>query len=128
MDTFKDLDALVPTDKQVLLGGKMYKLPGDIPLEIFVRVNKAGTLEDEDENAAMEELIGALTDLFSIMGRNGENYAEMRTHIEATLRLRGIKFLTTLLQEIYDEPQPEDEQPQDAEGNSSASGTTTTST
>ena len=118
MDTFKDLDALVPTDKQVLLGGKMYKLPGDIPLEIFVRVNKAGTLEDEDEAAAMDELIGALTDLFSIMARGGTDYEEMRQNIEATLRIRGIKFLTTLLQEIYDEPTEEEDQPQDAEGNS----------
>jgi hypothetical protein len=126
-DSFKDLDALVPTDKQVRFGGITYSLPGDIPLEIFVRVNKAQALEDEDRDSeAMEELVGSLTDLFSVKSEGRPEYDSVRTTVEKVLRSRGVKVLTQLIQNIYsdDEPLKDGEEA----GKSPASGTTTAST
>lgn len=108
-DTYKDLDALVPAEKEVKLGGSKYTLPGDLPLEVYVRVQKASALEDDgDEQAALEEMVGALTDLFveGVRGQAIEKAA--REQVEATLRSRGIRFITSLIRNIYGEdPEPE---------------------
>lgn len=61
-----DLDALAPTPKQVRIGGVIYALPGDMPLELFIKVNafdqrlKAG----EDEGQVVEELYDEVLALF----------------------------------------------------------------
>lgn len=102
-DSYKDLDALVPTDKKVQLGGVMYTLPGDLPLEIYLRVNKASELEKEDEAQALAEAVGALVDLFSYYHIGKPEYENVRTAVESVLRKRGIKFNTELLQNVYSE-------------------------
>jgi hypothetical protein len=127
-DSFKDLDALVPTDKQVRFGGITYSLPGDIPLEIFVRVNKAQALEEEDRDSeAMEELVSALTDLFSAKSAGRPEYDSVRNTVEQVLRSRGVQFLTSLIQNIYSSDDPEPVEGDEA-GKSTAAGTTTAST
>lgn len=103
-DDIKDLDALVPSDKKVSLGGRLYTVPGDIPMEVFVRVNKAGLLEDEDEAAAIQEMVGALVDLFSwnAIGKPSED--DTRASVEKTLRRLGVGTISKMLHAIYSEP------------------------
>lgn len=113
-DSIKDLDALVPTDKRVQLDGVVYTLPGDLPLEIYLRVNKAGALEDDDEQKALDEMIGAMVDLFSHSSKGKPTYDNVRDRVDAALRSRGIRFNTALLQNIYgeiEEPKASDENP-----------------
>jgi hypothetical protein len=100
-DAYKDLDALVPDDTHVKLGGVQYTLPGDLPLEIYVRVNKASELEAEDEEAAVSQVVSAMVDLFAWLYQDKPEESRIRTDVEKTLRSRGIRFNTRLLQNIY---------------------------
>lgn len=97
----KDLDALVPDEVTVKLGGTEYTLPGDLPLEIYLRINKAGALEDDDEQAALNGVVAAMVDLFSYNYKSKPEYEAIRTKIEGVLSNRGVRFNTTLLQNIY---------------------------
>lgn len=97
----KDLDALVPEDLDAKLGGVTYTLPGDLPLEIYLRMNKAGELEDDDEKGALDIVVDAMCALFSwrYQGKPEENV--VKAEVEKTLRSRGVKFNLTLLKELY---------------------------
>lgn len=99
---YRDLDALVPTDKTVKLGGVEYTLPGDLPLEIYLRMNKAGALEDEDDKAALDELVGATVSLFTHM-YNDDVAAQNAATVEKVLRSRGVKFLFEMVSNVYKE-------------------------
>lgn len=100
-DTYKDLDALVPTDKDVKLGGIKYTLPGDLPLEIYIRINKASELEEESEQDALDHMVNAMVDLFAWLYADKPEEDRIREEVGKTLKSRGIKFNTTLLQHIY---------------------------
>ncbi len=97
----KDLDALVPDDLAVKLGGVTYTLPGDLPLEIYIRINKASDQEDEDEQAALDGVVSAMVDLFSWLYQGKPEEARIREEVGKTLKSRGVRFNTTLLQNIY---------------------------
>ncbi len=123
-----DLDALVPNDKQVRLGGVVYDLPGDLPMEIFLKLNRASEIEEDgDELKALEEMVSTLTDLFVWKQRGTTSETEIRQNVHKILSNRGVKFVTQLLKNIYDD-EPEVEVEEDAEGKSETPGTTTTST
>lgn len=98
---YKDLDALVPDEVTVRLGGTEYVLPGDIPLEIYLRVNKAGELEEEDEQKALEGVVTAMVDLFAYKYQSKPEYDAVRERVRSVLWNRGIKFNTSLLQNVY---------------------------
>lgn len=116
---YKDLDALVPDEVTVKLGGTEYILPGDLPLEVYLRVNKASELEEEDEQAALNGVVSAMVDLFAYNYKSKPEYEAIRTKVENTLRNRGVRFNTRLLQNIYGE----DIAPEDAEGDAAANPT-----
>lgn len=101
---YVDLDALVPSDKDVKLGGTTYSLPGDLPLEVFIRVNKASELEEDDESKALDEMVDAMGDLFAWKYKGKPEHESVRQTAIAVLRSRGIRFNTSLLKEIYKEP------------------------
>lgn len=100
-EAYKDLDALVPEDVNVKLGGVQYTLPGDLPLEIYVRVNKASELEQEDEEGAVDQVVSAMVDLFAWMYQDKPEETRIRADVKKVLRSRGIRFNTGLLQNIY---------------------------
>lgn len=100
-ENYKDLDALVPDDVSVKLGGTVYTLPGDMPLEIYVRVNKASELEDDNEQAALDGVVNAMVDLFSWLYQGKPEENRVREDVRRTLKGRGIRFNTSLLQNIY---------------------------
>jgi hypothetical protein len=63
-----DLDALAPRPKKVKLGGKLYKLPGDMPMPLFLRIQAFGqrTEQGEDETVLLSELHEELLGLFKV--------------------------------------------------------------
>jgi hypothetical protein len=99
--TAKDLDALVPDDFDVKLGGIIYKLPGDLPLEIYIRINKASEQEDTDEQAALDGVVAAMVDLFAWRYQDKPEETRIREAVSTALKSRGVRFNTTLLQNIY---------------------------
>jgi hypothetical protein len=99
--SYKDLDALVPDEVTAKLGGKEYVLPGDLPLDIYLRINRAGDLEDEDEQAALDGVVKAMVDLFSYNYQAKPEYEVIRKQVDEVLRKRGVRFNTSLLQNLY---------------------------
>jgi hypothetical protein len=63
-----DLDALAPAAKRVKLDGKVWKLPGDMPLSLFLHLQayeqriEAGV----DETVLLEEMAGNLLELLQV--------------------------------------------------------------
>lgn len=112
----KDLDALVPEDLSVILGGITYTLPGDLPLEIYLRMNKAGELEDEDETGALDLVVTAMSDLFAWRYKDKPEGDSIRRKVEGVMRSRGVKFNLTMLRELYGDVSDEDAKDEEGEG------------
>src|SRR5579859_3001959 len=64
MATIIDLDAALPPDKKVKLGGRVYTLPGDIPTELFLRIQQATATVGSDKEDGVQVLYDAILDLF----------------------------------------------------------------
>lgn len=58
-----DLDAILGDDKQVRLAGKTYKLPPDIPVALYLKINKFSQEENPDMDL-IEMLYRELVKLF----------------------------------------------------------------
>ena len=57
-----DLDTLLGEDKQVRVRGKVYRLPSDIPVELYLRIT---SFDPEDsEREVIQKLHDALLELF----------------------------------------------------------------
>jgi hypothetical protein len=100
-DTFKDLDALVPDDLEVKLGGVRYTIPGDLPLEIYIRINKASDMEVDDEESALSAVNKAMVDLFAWLYQGKPEEARIREDVTKVLSSRGLRWNTRLIQSIY---------------------------
>lgn len=63
-----DLDALAPRPKRVRLGGKVHRLPGDMPMGLFMRIQAFGqrVAAGDDETAMLAELSDELLELFQV--------------------------------------------------------------
>ena len=59
-----NLDELLPEEKQVTIQGKTYRLPGDLPVELYLRINNAAKQKDLTESETIELLYGELLELF----------------------------------------------------------------
>jgi len=62
-----DLDTLVGEDKIVVVGGKRYRLPPDIPVQTFLRIRKYG-----DEGLENDEVVARLYDEVLELFRYGD--------------------------------------------------------
>jgi hypothetical protein len=69
MAEITDLDVLAGPDRKVKLAGKMYVLPGDIPVELFLRIAGYEKRLDEgtDEAELILELNDAVLELFNVV-------------------------------------------------------------
>lgn len=67
-DVDVDLDALAPKPKRTKLAGKIYKLPGDMPMELFFEIQafEGRTDAGEDETVLLGELRDKLLTLFQV--------------------------------------------------------------
>jgi hypothetical protein len=63
-----DLDALVPRTKTAKLNGKLYKLPYDMPMELFMRLQdyEGRAAKGEDELVMLAEVQDELLKLFQV--------------------------------------------------------------
>lgn len=63
MTTLKDLDELCPPDIRVKLKGEIYILPGDMPVELFAKIQQLAK-SDASEAEMVETLYDELLGLF----------------------------------------------------------------
>jgi len=102
-----DLDALLPADKTVKLGGVEYVVPGDMPLSTFLRMQRVSQLEDaDDEGQMVNELTEAAVELFGWKIAEGDQAA--RSKLRRDIEALGIQAFLGLFSAIYKEEQDED--------------------
>jgi len=109
MTTIKDLDVLVPENKKVTLRGRVYDLPGDLPMETYLVINAAAGAQEEGASEAdlMGRLVAALVDLFCWNVPESEK-DKRRKEVDEDLRGLGVRTITSLLGEIYGDEEPEE--------------------
>jgi hypothetical protein len=63
-----DLDALAPRPKTIKLASKIWKLPGDMPMPLYLRIQAFESRVEggEDETIMLSELHGELLTLFQV--------------------------------------------------------------
>jgi hypothetical protein len=62
-----DLDAILPRDKEVTLAGKAYRLPGDLPIELYLKIQRASKdLGDSGADSFLEEVYNEILELFRL--------------------------------------------------------------
>jgi hypothetical protein len=133
--TVTDLDDLIPDDKQVKLGGKVYTLPGDLPMEVWLKLGKLEQESDKDD-ADNEKVLGMmvelLVELFTGYSSDGRPEAEVTAEKEALaklLRKLGVATLPNILKQVYgalggDEEDPSEAQAELPPGTTKSSQTT----
>jgi hypothetical protein len=124
-----DLDAFVSSNITVTLDGKEYTLPGDLPMEIYLRVNQASDMEDESESKALSLLVDTLVDLFTILAPE-DRKPQIQSDVSSVLQRRGVMFSMQLMRHIYgaDEEVAADEASEDSADPTPAQETGTTNT
>lgn len=94
-----DLDAALPPDKQVKLAGTVYKLPGDLPVELYLRVQRAAQAIGTPE--AGEEVVEEMVDILERLFRT--RYPEWQLPSDV-----GLARLITAINQIYvAQPEPD---------------------
>lgn len=128
MSKIIDLDALVPEDKKVSLGGSTYTVPGDMPMPIFMKLQRAAQLEEDGAEDVTGVLKDALFELFTV--KMPESDTAAREKLDQTLSLLGIKTFLSLFSAIYgdldDVEEEEDPTSPPAAESEGAAGTTST--
>lgn len=117
----KDLDVLVPEDREVTFGGAKYILPGDLPLEIFLRLNNLGD-EDEDDGSAATTMIAIIGDLFAWEAPEAAKEA-ISQKVAGVVRGRGVKNMLTMVENIYKDEEEDVEPEADETPTPEAAGT-----
>ena len=92
----RDLDALVPPANYVKFAGHRLKLPGDLPLEIHLRVQQA--LSDTEDSRGAETLRDALLELLLW---NEDAGGAVATDIREALRPLSASTMITLINGAY---------------------------
>lgn len=118
-----DLNSLVPADKKVALGSNVYVVPGDMPMEVYLRAQAAFATDDEIESSNL--LKHALQDLMLWNVPLGEEGLAIRQQLEASLRSLGVRTMIVLLQGIYSDGDEDEAAGGDAAGESSVGAPTT---
>lgn len=100
--TMKDLDALLAPRKQAKLGGHMFLLPGDLPLEIHLRIQQG--LSDDDDTRGTNTIRDAFVDLLCFLDPDRMGDA---AEVTRPLGLRTILRLTNAIYEDADDIEAE---------------------
>ena len=86
-----DLDAIAPPRRTVRLNGRVYELPGDMPIDTIVRAMQLqGQMESEDEDkslAAINELLEIIYDLFR---QCDPEFVPMPLGLNAVMQILGL--------------------------------------
>lgn len=114
-DNITDLDALVPDDKKVALKGETYTVPGDMPLTIYLKVNRAASRQEDgaDQGELLDSMVDAVADLFVWNMAEGTPEREQRhAKVRDILMRLGLRTVTQILGKVYpndDEEEAESE-------------------
>lgn len=100
MSDITDLDVLVPPARKVLLKGKTYTLPGDMPLETYLKVNLLGDRQSDGVQVSdlVTEMVSALVDLFT---REPQTPAPDVEELRRIFLGLGFETVTQFLGKIY---------------------------
>lgn len=102
-----DLDILVPEPKRIKLGGVEYRVPADLPMEIFLRINQAASYKNEDgtddQVKQLNSLLDSLTDLvlWETETTDEDVVKAVQETVQTTLRRRGVRYCFGLVNAIY---------------------------
>lgn len=96
----EDLDVLVPEGKAARLGGIVYELPGDMPMELYLKLQRAGR-DEVDEEEATRILYDGIYELFA--SGIAEDDAGARAKLKVTLDSLGVRMFMKLFSTIYKE-------------------------
>lgn len=102
--TATDLNALLPPRRKVKFGDATYEVPGDMPMEVYLRMQAAFGGDDEQEATA--QLRQAFIDLLTFYH---EGDVSVRTQVERDLRPVGVRTIILLLNGIYKDADDEEE-------------------
>lgn len=96
-----DLDVLVPADKKVVLAGQTYVIPGDLPMEVYLRVAaiQQAHVDGKTETELMEDMVTALVSLFC--WKIPESDEVGRNRLEQSVRNLGVTTLNKVLTKVY---------------------------
>lgn len=112
-----DLDKIVPDDIEVVLQGDTYLLPGDIPVELMLRVEHAtqqlNSVTDSDEGQnVLADLLDAVVDLFRIRQPDVD---------QVPIGLRQAVMLISQIYSVQEDPAPDPPRPARRAGTTSTS-------
>lgn len=113
-----DLNALVPARKKVALGSRTYEIPGDMPMEVYLRAQASFSSDDEFEST--NNIKQAFQDLMLWYVPLGEEGAAVRRELDNDIRPLGVRTIMALLGGIYRDGDADEEAGEDAAGESSA--------
>jgi hypothetical protein len=110
-----DLDALVPADRIVRIGGEEYSVPGDMPMETYLTMariqQEQDALSDDDADrgpALIHEMTNVIVSLITAnISASGRPEAEAK--LKRLFNQRGIQFGMKVLGAIYDVEEDEAE-------------------
>lgn len=114
VNVVEDLDKFVPQDRKVRLFGEEYLIPGDVPMEAYLRVQNATTWTREDarladlgelpdnrqEGARGPALVDAIADLFVCRLPEAAR-PEAKAALEKKLMGLGMRTLAGFLSQVY---------------------------
>ena len=116
-----DLDALAPPNRTLRLGGKVYELPGDMPIETVIHAMQLqAAIESEDGReslAAINELLEIIYGLFRL---TNDDFEPMPLSLGNIVQILGlvlsgmdIDFDEAVRETLVGEGAEMDEQPED---------------
>jgi hypothetical protein len=125
-----DLDDLVPQDKTVTFAGRRLTVPGDMPMEVFLKVQKVAQMAEAEEppdDAEVQASSLMRDSLRQVLCWNvkGEGSGQIREEIDAQLDLLGPRAFMQMLTRIYQIEEPEAPEEQ-ADRPTESAGTTST--
>lgn len=114
-----DLDAIAPPNRTVRLGGNVYELPGDMPIESIVRAMQLqGQMESEDEEESLAALNDLLEIIYDLFRSANDDFVPMPLSLGNVMNILGlvlsgmeIDFETAVKEALIgqeDDVQPED--------------------
>lgn len=111
-----DLDELLPDDKIVRLAGREWKLPGDLPMETFLRLGRLeqeSEKDDADEENLLQRMVVILVDLFTMELEDGkpEDLASGKAQLSKVFGRLGVNTLPKVMRELYGVEDTEEDPP-----------------
>lgn len=103
-DTAIDLNELVPADKTVKFSGRTFVVPGDLPLSMFLAMNRISSAEDVTESDSLDQMVTLFVELFHKIPQSGVDEAESKVWLRDQLLDHGPDFIMNIMGALYPIP------------------------